>query len=163
MTSWINRALVTGAGVVVGLGMAMTTATAAPAGGGTVHGSDSLVGAVFTCAAGDLTVQSGTIDFVDHFNIDARGYAHGFVSYHPSDVVLTDEAGGVYTLSGAGSFGAMFSGPDQPVLIKDVQHTVVHGPNGIHGKIQLSFHVKQDGTVSVADRGTCAFPPGLLG
>lgn len=127
----------------------------------TSHSSFDPTGAVFTCQSGDLTVTGGTVDMVEHTNIDAQGVFHFTGTITPHDVTLVDAAGSTYTLSGASWFGG--KGTEQQTVVEhDTDHFVLHDPSGgVFGKVQLvdHFNVSQSGINGFTfDKGSCETP-----
>jgi hypothetical protein len=128
----------------------------------TEHSSFDPTGATFSCLGGDLTVVSGTVDEIDHFNTDNQGRVHvtGTITVH--DVTLTDEQGNVYRLSGASWFGATL--PDQsemsePIVATDTEHFVIRSASGgVFAKVQVVSHISPNGDTFTFNMGSCSAP-----
>lgn len=128
------------------------------------HETQSVVGDVFACQSGDLTVMSGTIMSTFHENADNSGTYHYTGTVVPHDVTLTDDAGNTYTLSGASWFGGTTTDPNgesQPIVGTETDHFVIHdSTGGVFAKVQLVMHISPNGNMFIDDRGTCEEPSG---
>jgi polyisoprenoid-binding protein YceI len=128
----------------------------------TVHSSFDPTGATFSCLSGDLTVVSGTVNEIDHFNTDNLGRVHvtGTITVH--DVTLTDEQGNLYRLSGAAWFGATLpdmSDTAEPIVATDTEHFVIRSASGgAFAKVQVVSHISPNGDTFTFDMGSCSPP-----
>ena len=123
----------------------------------TTHDTIDVTSDVFACTGGDLTVQSGEIDMLLHYNIDNRGYFHFTGTITPQDVVLTDGSGNTYSISGADWFGGTFG--TEPVVFTETSNFVIHDASGgVYAKVQLVTHLSPNASSFSFDRGSCLTP-----
>ncbi|GGB19086.1 hypothetical protein GCM10011492_06210 [Flexivirga endophytica] len=154
-----------GAGALLGA-LAMSTSAVATPSQAPFTGREtmSVVGDVFACQSGDLTVQSGTITTVFHSNADNSGTYHFTATIVPSGVTLTDTSGNIYTVSGASWFGGTTTDPDpegdtMPIVSTETDHFVIRtASGGVYAKVQVVGHISPNGNMFVFDRGTCEEP-----
>ena len=162
MRSLRSRAVLAGITALGTIGLASGAAFAALASGGTEHSSFPAMGAVFECSAptGDITATSGTVDMVDHWNVDARGVFHETGTVHTSGVTLLGSNGDRYTVSGASWFGGKVSAAGAPLVFTDTEHWVLHDvTSGGNVKVQIVSHWSP-GSSFTWDKGTCSAPVG---
>ena len=151
-------------GVLVAVGVyalvAQTRPAAAAATTFNVHLTRSVVGDVFPCTGGDLTITSGTVaaDFTS--TLDADGVYHLTFTGVPRNVTLTDGQT-TYYLSGASSGQASGSDPDNGIVTveTDAFHRVIRAADGgVYGRVSLVAHVSPNGSYFELDTGTCNLP-----
>jgi hypothetical protein len=127
----------------------------------TWHGTQDVTGQVFTCAGGDLTVESGFISIIQHENIDNQGVFHMTVTVTPTDVVLSDADGNTYSIKGSQWFGGKALSEDEPILFTDTEHFVIRGASGgVYAKVQAVSHFSATGASFSFDKGSCETPQG---
>lgn len=127
--------------------------------GVTQHGSFPATGATITCGATVLTPVAGVIDTVFHENADGRGRYHYTGTDTARDVVLVDDAGGTYRLTGASSFSGTSLDPEgmDNVVATDVsKFTITRDGRGRVGMIDLVNHLGPNGGVTAFDFGNCS-------
>ncbi|GAA2494650.1 hypothetical protein [Terrabacter carboxydivorans] len=165
MRSLRSRAVMAGVTALGTIGLTMgaaVSAGAAPANGGTEHTSFPAAGAVFECAAptGDITALTGTVNVVDHWNVDAQGVFHETGTVNTSGVTLQGSNGDFYTVSGASWFGGKVDGTGTPLVFTDTEHWVLHDvTSGGIVKVQIVSHWSP-GSSFTWDKGTCSAPEG---
>jgi hypothetical protein len=148
-----------GAAALGAIGLAAGGASAAPTTSETIHVTQDVTGQVFTCAGGDLTIDSGMISMVQHDNVDAQGVFHITATITPKDVLLSDAAGNVYTISGSQWFGGKALSEDEPILFTDTEHFVIHSASGgVYAKVQAVSHFSESGASFTFDKGSCETP-----
>ncbi|GAA2165424.1 hypothetical protein FHX52_3904 [Humibacillus xanthopallidus] len=146
--------------VALGLmGLAAGGASAAQPMNETIHQTQDVTGQVFTCAGGDLTIDSGMISMVQHDSVDGQGIFHITATVTPKDVVLSDAAGNTYSISGAQWFGGKALSEEEPILFTDTEHFVIHdAAGGVYAKVQAVSHFSVDGASFTFDKGSCETP-----
>ena len=118
----------------------------------TVHDSFDVTGTVFPCSTHTYTVTSGAIKHVMHESVDATGTTHFTVTDTPDHVSLVDEAGSLYSLTGAIWFG----GQDEEILTATHMLNIV-GRGGISDSIRLVERFRNGQLIS-RDFGSCEGP-----
>lgn len=162
MRSLRSHGVVAGIAALGMIGLAATTAGAAPANGATEHGTFDAAGAVFSCSAptGDITALSGTVKMVDHWNVDGQGVFHETGTVTTSGVTLQGANGDLYTVSGASWFGGKVDGTGTPLVFSDTEHWVLHDTtSGGIVKVQIVSHWSP-GSSFTWDKGSCSAPEG---
>lgn len=161
MKAALTRTVLTAVSALGAIGLAAGAATAAQPLNGTLHDTQDVTGQVFTCAGGDLTIDSGSISIVEHENVDGQGIFHITSTITPQDVVLSDAAGNLYSISGAQWFGGKALSEDAPILFTDTEHFVIHSASGgVYAKVQSVTHFSQNGASFSFDKGSCQAPQG---
>lgn len=161
MKAALTRTVLTAVSALGAIGLAAGAAVAAPALNDTQHLTEDVTGQVFTCAGGDLTIDSGSISIVQHENVDGQGIFHITATITPQDVVLSDAAGNRYSISGAQWFGGKAVSEDTPILFTDTEHFVIHSAGGgVYAKVQSVSHFSQNGASFSFDKGSCQPPQG---
>ena len=127
----------------------------------TFHVTQDVSGQVFTCAGGDLTVDSGMISIIQHDNIDNQGIFHITSTVTPKGVVLSDADGHTYSISGSQWFGGKALSEDDPILFTDTEHFVIRSASGgVYAKVQAVSHFSVNGASFSFDKGSCETPQG---
>jgi hypothetical protein len=146
--------------VALGLtGLAAGAASAAQPMNETIHETQDVSGQVFTCAGGDLTIDSGMISMVQHDSVDGQGIFHITATVTPQGVVLSDADGNTYSISGAQWFGGKALSENEPILFTDTEHFVIHGADGgVYAKVQAVSHFSATGASFSFDKGSCETP-----
>jgi hypothetical protein len=122
------------------------------AGAATTHESFDVTGTVFPCPTHTYTITSGAINIVNHQSVDASGTGHFTETETPSHVSLVDEAGNVYSLTGAIWFG----GRNDEILTATHMLNIV-GRGGLSDSIRLVEQFRNGQLIS-RDFGTCVLP-----
>ena len=161
MKAALTRTVLTAVSALGAIGLAAGAASAAQPLNDTQHVTQDVTGQVFTCSGGDLTIDSGSISIVQHENVDGQGIFHITGTVTPQDVVLSDAAGNLYSISGAQWFGGKAVSEDTPILFTDTEHFVIHSASGgVYAKVQAVSHFSQNGASFSFDKGSCQPPQG---
>ncbi len=153
----IGRAVVGTAGIIgmVALGAGPAAADAA------THDSFPAAGAVFECGATSYTAVSGTVKIVTQENESASGILEITSTITPLGVTLTDPAGNVYKLSGAGWFGGTFNPSTGTGQFTDIEKfQIIARGGGVVGKVNIVEHMSPNGKITGFDFGNCTPPEG---
>jgi hypothetical protein len=132
---------------------------ASPAAGATdLHQVIDVVGAVFPCAGGDLTVTSGYLIHDVRYTVDAQGVYHVSLTSIPRNLTLTDGAA-TYTITGADHQQASFpADPNAPFDFHAGDNLEVHTATGaLYAQVRLLIHIQADHTFGW-DVGSCSIP-----
>ena len=142
------------AGLMVLVGLFVVGALVLPvaAGAATTHESFDVTGTVFPCPTHTYTITSGAINIVHHESVDASGTGHFTETETPSHVSLVDEAGNVYSLTGAIWFG----GRNDEILTATHMLNIV-GRGGLSDSIRLVEQFRNGQLIS-RDFGSCVLP-----
>jgi len=115
----------------------------------TTHESFDVTGEVFACPTHTYTLTSGAIKVVMHESVDASGTTHFTVTQAPNQVSLVDEAGNVYSLTGAIWFG----GRNDEILTATHMLNIV-GRGGVSDSLRLVERFR-DGELISHEFGSC--------
>jgi hypothetical protein len=148
------RRSVAPAGLMVLVSLFVVGALVLPvaAGAATTHESFDVTGTVFPCPTHTYTITSGAINIVNHQSVDASGTGHFTETETPSHVSLVDEAGNVYSLTGAIWFG----GRNDEILTATHMLNIV-GRGGLSDSIRLVEQFRNGQLIS-RDFGSCVLP-----
>jgi hypothetical protein len=142
------------------LGVGIAVAVAVPAGAAPAeHFEESVVGDVFECVDNTYTVVAGTLKSVFHAGETPTGNTNFTGTLTPKGVVLVDEDGNSYRLSGAVWFGdtsnatqGSFQGTFTAYL------NIVSEGGGVIDRVAQTAHFNSNGTEFFLDKGTCELP-----
>jgi hypothetical protein len=140
--------------LVLAAAAATYSASAAPA----QHFEDSVVGDVFVCASATYTVTSGTLVSVFHEGTTPSGNTNFTGTLVPKKVVLEDEEGNVYSLSGAVWFGDTSNaqrGTAQGTFTAYLN--IISTGGGVVDTVRQTGHFGSNGEFFF-DKGTCLLP-----
>jgi hypothetical protein len=130
------------------------------ANGPAVHFSEDVAGEQLVCESTMYTISAGSIKFVIHEGQAASGNQNLTGTITPQDVVVTDEAGNVYSLRGAFWLGGAINAQQGSMVFTDTgKLQVVSQGSGTVDSVNVTFHVTTvNGNVKAFDFGTCEEP-----
>ena len=140
--------------LVLAAAAAAYPASAAPA----EHFTEDVTGDVFVCDSAVYTVTSGTLLSVFHEGTSASGNTNFTGTLVPKHVVLEDDEGNVYSLSGAVWFGDTSNaqqGTSQGTFT--AFFNIVKKGVGVVDTVRMVAHFGANGEFSI-DSGSCVLP-----
>jgi hypothetical protein len=140
--------------LVLAAAAAAYPASAAPA----EHFTEDVTGDVFVCDSAVYTVTSGTLLSVFHEGTSASGNTNFTGTLVPKHVVLEDDEGNVYSLSGAVWFGNTSNaqqGTSQGTFT--AFFNIVRNGVGVVDTVRMVAHFGANGEFSI-DSGSCVLP-----
>jgi hypothetical protein len=146
---------VVGAGAIAAVALGAGPAAAAAA----THDSFPAAGAVFSCGSTEYTAVTGTVKFVYQENQSASGVLEFTGTITPIGVTLTDSAGNVYKLAGAGWFGGTFNPITNTQQLTDTEKfQIIASGGGVVGTVNTVEHLSPNGKIIDFDFGNCTPP-----
>jgi hypothetical protein len=136
----------------------VATAPAALAAGATMHATIDPTGQQISCEGTQLTITSGTLAMTWTTTQDSRGTYHVGGTNVPHSVVLTDDEGGAFELTGASRFTGTSTTPDTTGVITatDVDHFVIRNTTGAPiGSVRVVVRLSPTSGLVAIDSGTC--------
>ena len=140
--------------LVLASAAAASPASAAPA----QHFEDDVTGDVFVCASAVYTVTEGTLKSVFHEGTSKSGNINFTGTLVPKNVLLEDEDGNQYSLSGAVWFGDTFNaqqGTAQGTFTAYMN--IIRRGVGVVDSVRQTAHFSSTGEFSL-DNGSCVLP-----
>jgi hypothetical protein len=148
------RAVVVSVTFALALSLGVATAIAAPA----QHFEDSVVGDVFVCESATYTVIEGTLKSTFHEGTSKSGNTNFTGTLVPQHVVLEDEDGAQYRITGAIWFGDTSNaqqGSAQGTFTAYLN--IVSQGGGVVDSVRQTGHFGSNGEFEL-DHGTCLLP-----
>jgi hypothetical protein len=154
----MKRSTVAKFGVPAVIG-AFAFGSALPAGAAPAqHFEESVVGDVFDCGDNVYTVTSGTLKSVFHEGTTPTGNTNFTGTLTPKHVVLEDEAGNQYRLSGAVWFGETSNAQQGSLQGTFTAYlNILSQGGGVVDRVAVTAHFN-DGNEFEFDKGTCVLP-----
>lgn len=125
------------------------------AAGAVVTDDEPIVGETIECATHTYTITAGSLHTVFHLGQTPSGNLNDTGTAVPRGVVLVDEAGQAYRLSGATWFGDTVSANGARGAFT-AHFNILGASGGVVDRVAQSGHFNADGTSFFLDKGTCA-------
>jgi hypothetical protein len=155
----MNRSTVAKFGVPAVIS-AFAVGSALPAGAAPAqHSEESVVGDVFVCDTNTYETIAGTIKIVAHEGESASGNTNFTATLTPQNVVVRDEDGNLYRVSGAVWFGDTSNAQQESAQGTLTLHlNILSQGGGVVDRVALTGHFSTGGSNFTFDKGTCAPP-----
>jgi len=140
---------------IAALAVGLQPAMASPA----VHMQQDVTGEVFTCTTTTYTIVSGSIRIAFHEDTTPSGNFNVTGTITPQNVIAEDEAGNLYSIVGAGWFGATVNAKTGGEVFTDTEKfQIVQQGGGTVDSVNTTVHFSPNGDFKSFDFGTCVPP-----